>query len=350
MKTKNIFYLTIFAAALLASCTSTTPLQVLQPADMIVPDHIQTIVTLDRSKPEKGFENFLEGLITGENIGQDREGRRFALEGLTSALTRTPRFNVKHTGIEMIGSRGGNSFAAPLPWSEVEDICRDYDGDALVTIETFDSDNSVAYDQRSTKRKDKDGKEYTEISYEADLSLTVRIGWRFYDPKTRVIFDEFTVTQIAHDRATADTREQALRRLISQTSITRDVSFDAGAQYGMRIAPVWITVNRPFYDSGKGEFDSDMARAARFARADQWEDAAQIWQSVIRQADEKTAGRAAFNMAVANERKGLLDSALEWAQRAYTDFNNKKARDYIRDLQIRISDQERLKQQMKEKV
>ncbi len=350
MKTNAVLVFSFFAILLLASCKSTTPLQVLQPAEMTVPDHIQTIVTLDRSKPEKGFENFLEGLITGENIGQDRQGRRFALEGLTSALTRTPRFNVKHTGIEMIGSRGGNSFAAPLPWSEVEQICRDYDGDALVTIETFDSDNSVSYDERRTKKKDKEGNEYTEVNYEARLAMTVRIGWRFYDPKTRVIQDEFTVIQNARDQATAETRDRALRRLLDQTSITRTVSFDAGAQYGMRIAPVWITVNRPFYDSGKKQFDADMARAARFARADQWEEAAQIWQSVIRQADEKTAGRAAFNMAVANERKGLLDSALEWAQRAYTDFNNKKARNYIRDLQIRISDQERLRQQMKEKV
>ena len=350
MKTNIILPIVVFAVILLASCSPTTPLQVLQPAEMVVPDHVQTIVTLDRSKPEKGFENFLEGLITGENIGQDREGRRFALEGLTSALTRTPRFDVKHTGIEKTGSRGGNSFAAPLPWSEVEQLCRDYGGDALVAIETFDSDNSVAYEEERNKRKDEDGNEYTEISYEAELNMAVRIGWRFYDPKSRVILDEFTVIQNARDFASDDTKDEALRRLIDQTTITRDVSFDAGAQYGMRIAPVWITVNRPFYDSGKGKFDDEMARAARFARADQWEEAAQIWRNVIRQADAKTAGRAAFNMAVANERKGLLDSALEWAQRAYTDFNNKKARNYIRDLQIRISDQERLKEQMKDRV
>lgn len=350
MKTKIILLAINSAIFLLAGCTSTTPFQVLQPAEMVVPDHIRTVVTVDRSKPEKGFENFLEGLFTGEGIGQDRNGRKFALEGLTNALTRTPRFDVKHTGIEMIGSRGGNSFAAPLPWEEVEKICRDYNGDALVTVETFDSDNSVSYREQRNKRKDKDGKEYTEIRHEAELDMTVRIGWRFYDPKTRIIQDEFTTIQHATDRATDDTRDKALRRLTNQTTVTRDVSYDAGVQYGMRIAPVWITVNRPFYSTGKKEYGTDMEQAARFAKADKWEDAAKIWQNVIRNADAKTAGKAAFNMAVANERKGLLDSALEWAQRSYTDFGNKKARNYIYDLQIRISDQARLKQQIKEKV
>ncbi len=349
MKTNRI----MAAAAILlslAACTPSAPLQVLQPAQMVIPDHIRVIATVDRSKPEKGFENFLEGLLTGENIGQDRQGRRYALEGLAQSLTRTPRFEVKSTGLELVGSRGGNSFATPLDWSEVERICRDYAADAIVTIETFDTDNRVSYSERREKRKDKDGKEYVQIRFDARLDMTARLGWRFYDPKTRTIQDEFVTIAQASDTQTADSKEQALRRLYDQSSITRNIGYDAGARYGMRIAPVWITVNRPFYSSGKGAFDAEMERAARFAKADRWQDAAPIWQTVVRQADDKTAGKAAFNLAVANERAGLLTSALEWAQRSYTDFGNKKARNYIRNLQQRISDQERLRQQLKEKV
>ena len=114
MKPKFLLLFSAFSAILFSACSPTIPLQVLQPADMIVPEHIQTIVTVDRSKPEKGFSNFLEGLVTGEDIAQDREGRKAALQGLTDALSRTPRFTVKHSGVELIGSKGGNSFAAPL--------------------------------------------------------------------------------------------------------------------------------------------------------------------------------------------------------------------------------------------
>ncbi len=350
MKSKFLFFSTVIIAILFQACSPTIPLQVLQPADMIVPEHIQTIVTVDRSKPEKGFSNFLEGLITGENIAQDRNGRKAALEGLTASLTKTPRFSVKHSGMELIGSRGGNSFAAPLDWREVEKICRDYGAQALVTIETYDSDNSINYTTRQEKYK-KDGKELTRTKYDGRLDMTIRMGWRFYDPKAKVILDEYTTMDQESDTRTGDSQDEVRRYLESQTSIARDASRVTGANYGMRIAPVWITVNRTFYDDAKGNAATKMEQASRFAKADQWDKSAEIWRAIASSpTDEKTAGKAAFNMAVAHERAGRLESALEWAQRSYTEFGNKKARTYIMDLKNRISDQERLKQQMKEKV
>ena len=350
MKPKFLLLFSTFIAILFSACSPTIPLQVLQPADMIVPEHIQTIVTVDRSKPEKGFSNFLEGLVSGEAIAQDREGRKAALQGLTDALSRTPRFTVKHSGVELIGSKGGNSFAAPLEWGEVEKLCRQYNAQALVTIETYDSDNNISYNTRQEKYK-KDGKELTRTKYDARLDMTIRIGWRFYDPKARVIIDEYTATDQENASRTGDTQDAARRSLQSQTSISRDASKAAGAKYGMRIAPVWITVHRNFYDSGKGSAGDKMAEAARFAKADQWEKAAEIWRALLTTSvDSKTAGRAAYNLAVANERAGQLESAVEWAQRAYTQYGNKKGQSYIVDLKNRISDQARLQQQMKEKV
>ncbi len=347
----NIFSLSLVVlSVILSSCGSTIPLQVLQPAEMVVPSHIQTIAIIDRSKPEEGFLNFLEGTISGEEIGQDRTGRKFALDGLAKALTRTPRFLVKHTGIELTGSKGGNSFAPPLDWKQVEKICRDYQADALVAIESFDSDNNISYSLQSEKVK-KDGKETIKNYYNARLDLTIRIGWRFYDPKAKVILDEFTTYDQANDTRRGDTKEQALRYLGSQSNITKDLSNLVGTSYGMRIAPVWITVNRDFYKSGKGEATAKMEQAARFAKADQWKEAAEIWRALTSSAiDAKTAGRAAYNLAVASERTGNLESAVDWAQQSYTRFGNKKALRYVDILNQRISDQKRLEKQLKTKA
>ncbi|MBK7407804.1 MAG: hypothetical protein IPJ40_06820 [Saprospirales bacterium] len=99
----------------LQSCMHSTTLQVLQPADMRIPEHLTTIATIDRSKPSNGFVNVLEGLFTGETIGQDKRGRLRALDGLTHSLTRTPRFQVKPTDIELEGTNTGNNMAPPLP-------------------------------------------------------------------------------------------------------------------------------------------------------------------------------------------------------------------------------------------
>ncbi|MBK6994268.1 MAG: hypothetical protein IPH31_04855 [Lewinellaceae bacterium] len=80
----------------LASCTRNTTLRVLQPAQMTLPEHITTVAIVDRSKPSNGWSNFLEGLFTGEEIGQDRRSRQTAVDGLTNALTRSAFSGEKH--------------------------------------------------------------------------------------------------------------------------------------------------------------------------------------------------------------------------------------------------------------
>lgn len=344
---KLLFLVSILSSIFLASCTSTIELQMLQPADLFMPEHLQTIALADRSRPAKGFNNVVEGLVTGEGIGQDRRGRMRALEGLALTLTRTPRFDVKSTNIEMEGSPSGNSFPAPLPWAEVDRICGQYRADALITMELYDSDNYISTELRKDKKKDKEGNEYTEQYYVADMRTQVRIGWRLYDRQKRHIIDQFTGTEDASSDARGDTEEAAKGNLPAQEAITQDVSFAAGELYGMRIAPVWVTISREWYTNGKGEARTNMERAARYARTGEWEQASDIWMSVVNTAaDPKNRGRAAYNMAVANEREGKLRAALQWARRAYTDFGNKKAQTYTDIIRQRIFDQERVEEQM----
>ena len=350
MKTLIHFLSIIHSGILLAACGSTTPLQILQPAEMSIPDHIEVIATVDRSKPEKGWLGVLEGAVTGENIGQDPAGRRSAVDGLNNALTRTPRFTVKTTGIELTGSKDGGHMAAPLPWSEIESICSRYDADAVVTIEHYDSDNMLSTRTSTEKSKDKDGKEIIRQVFNTDRRVSVTMGWRLYDPKNRVIMDEHVTRQETNNSGRGYSEQAALNDLPDQERIVRDVSYQAGVVYGMRIAPVWVNVNRTFYKKGKGKNNatSQMEKAGRHAQSGEWDKAAEIWRAISQNApDEKTGGMAAINMAVANEREGKLNYALEWAQKAYSQFGFKPARNYIRTLEQRINDQNKLNMQLK---
>jgi hypothetical protein len=345
--TGNLLLLPALLLLFFSSCTSTTSLRVLQPAEMKLPDHISKVATIDRSKPSKGFVNVLEGLFTGEAINQDRRGRENALDGLTYSLTRTPRFEVKPTDVIYEGSSAGGSMAPPLPWPEIDRICNNYGADAVLAIESYDSDifsNSSSYEE---KYKDKEGVERVRVRWRADAEVGVRIGWRFYDPKNKIILDEFTA--FANDRfsATGNSRQQALNNLPDLAYRTFDVSRAAGELYGMRVAPVWVNVGRTFFTKGKKGYKEDMKQAARYANSGAWERAAGVWSDLVASADTKTAGRAAHNMAVASEVSGKLDLALEWANKAYQDFNNKASREYIYILEQRMNDERKVDYQLK---
>ncbi len=324
----------------LVSCTRNTTLRVLQPAQMTLPEHITTVAMIDRSKPANGWSNFFEGLLTGEQIGQDRRSRQTAMDGLTNALTRTPRFQVKSTGIELAGSKAGGRMPAALDWTEIDKICRDYGSNAVVSIESFDSDNSSRAWPVSETKKDKTGKKYTITTYRSQQRTGVRIGWRLYDPKTKIILDEYVTDDFLERNGSGNTERAALNNLPSQLNVTRDVAYNVGIEYGARIAPIYVNVSRAYYHKAKG-FKSQMKAAATHLADRDIEKATNIWKKVIAQAgkvNKKASGRAAFNMAVAAEINGNSELALEWATKSYQDYGNKKAREYINVIKQRQND------------
>lgn len=346
------FLLLLCSAAFFApSCMRHTSLTVLQPAEMKLPDHISRVAVIDRSKPSKGWVSILEGIVTGEAIGQDKRSREEAVSGLTNILTRTPRFRVIGTGVEMTGSKGGVNLPEPLEWSQIEKICMDYGADAVVAIESFDSNNSSSARRVESKSKDKSGKEIINVHYDANQRTSVRMGWRMYDPKQKVILDEFVTDDYLEKTATGSTERAALSNLPSQVNVTRDVGYIAGKHYGMRIAPVYVEVDRNYYGKAK-HYKAQFKQAARFASSDNWDKAAEIWKRIEATATEnkKARGRAAYNMAVASELKGNLDLALEWAQKGWTAYGNKQARNYVSVIKRRQNDARKVDYQMNKKV
>ncbi len=73
-----------------------------------------------------------------------------------------------------------------------------------------------------------------------------------------------------------------------------------------------------------------------------------IYRKYVNDPDSKIAGYACYNMALASEVFGEFDIALDWAQRAYSEYRLKAARDYINTIERRIRDAEALKRQMNE--
>jgi hypothetical protein len=159
MKTsKNYSFLLIICLGLfIASCSTTsTSVQVLVPAEITVPHHIKKLAIANRSLPAKGeqFSNFIEGFLTGESIWGDKEGSKRCIEGLANKLNSSPRFGatISHTSLKGTGTR---EFSVPLQWNMVNNICKQYNADALILLETFDSNIAFKTDKkiRTLKRK-----------------------------------------------------------------------------------------------------------------------------------------------------------------------------------------------------
>jgi hypothetical protein len=77
--------------------------------------------------------------------------------------------------------------------------------------------------------------------------------------------------------------------------------------------------------------------AKRRAQTGDWQGAAALWEQELSNQDPKIAGRAYYNMAIINEINGDLESAMDWASKAYSDYNVKPALRYLNALKYRSS-------------
>ena len=340
---KKIF-ITLLIASLLSSCiTSSVVLDVQRPADITVSQDIQNVVIANRSRPSKAnlAGNIVEGLISGEGIGHDRQGAEYCIEGLSDMLVRSERYTLKNpVGIQLKGT-GTAAFPAPLNWKEVSSICASYNAEALLVLETFDSDSRIIVGKPITRTRKKKGKKVKELRYPATLIMDIQSGWRIYNVQNKNIVDENRFTEQKDFIAYGSSPEEAISRLPSKSIAIKESGIFAGQQYGFRISPMWVKVRRTYF-TGK---HSDLKLAKGYVKSGDWDAAIEIWKALVNNLDKKIARRSTYNMALASEIKGGLDTAIEWANKA-KELGEKKAYNYINILHIRKMNEEKIKQQL----
>lgn len=343
MKNLIILLVIVFVLALPSCKTSSVYTNVLVPAEINVPQHIQTVGIVNRSLPAKGegWQNFLEGFLTGESIMADRQGSYNVCKGLSFKVNTNPRFKAILMEGEDLRGTGTKEFPVPLSWGEVDALCKKYKLDAIVSLETFDSDIRLKKRSREVERK-VDGEVRVVTEYLADLSIRVNAGWRIYDNVTKHIIDQNVFYDEKAWGSDGPTPEHAMRDLPSKRSAVNEAGYFAGEMMGIRISPNWVRVSRYYYTKG----DDSFKRAKAFVKVNKWKEAVKIWSKVVNNSDPKAAGRACHNMALAAEMEGNLEIALEWSEKAYSNFGIKKERRYINELNLRKMEKERLKEQL----
>ncbi len=345
MKTKFTNYLLLISLMLVfASCrTSSIQVEMLRPATISFPKQIRQVGIINRSLPSKsqGFKNFLEGFVTGESIGADREGSQECMRGLASGLNSNPRLTA--VVIEGVDYRGTGTAEWPefLDWRDVNDLCSRFRVDAIVALETFDSDVRLRQGSRQVERVI-DKKKVMVTEFTGDLRLVVRSGWTIYQPQGRQIIDRNAFFDEMEWNKTGVSPEDVMRKFPSKRAAINESGRFSGEKYAVRISPTWMTESRSYYRKANDEF----IQAANYVKRGNWKDAISIWRRYARDKDPKVAGRANFNMALASEVEGNLPVALEWANRAWMEYGLKKARNYTSLLRNRIQQQEMLDKQM----
>lgn len=327
----------------MACSTSNTQFEVLRPADISLPKNISKFLVINRYRPakENRLGNVIEGFLSGEQIGLDRQGADAALNGLSEFMSRSPRYTTFRCPEELPGS-GTAWFPPPLTAEVVANLCKKYNCDALVALEAFDTDKRIT-NRREERTRSEGGKNIKYMAFIAQEDMTATIGWRVYSADGTQLLDEHRMNHNQSWSREGTSESNAQSKLPDNYQAVREIGMGAGKVYAKRITPQFEMVTRAYYVKG----DKAMSDAKKNVKVKDWTKARELWKGLQSHPEAKVKGRAAFNLAVSYEQEDNIEEAIRWATTAFKDHGFKKAEKYLQSLEMRRSELKRLEQQMK---
>ncbi|HPC98978.1 MAG TPA: DUF6340 family protein [Bacteroidales bacterium] len=338
---KKYLWLMLVAGLLLSCKTQQLYLNVTEPAVVTLPPGVHSAGIVDRSEASKEAKalDAIDKVLTLEGAGLDRAGADAAIEGLASKLvadgriTELKRINEKFDAVHLAGP-----FPPPIDWTVVDRVCSENSVDILFSLEAFDTDTRINYQViKGGPPKTLLGA-VTGVEHRADMQTLVKTAWRIYYPSRQTVLDEFPVVHSLNFSATGLTPVVAAAALIDRKEAVKKVGIRAGEIYASRIIPYQIEVERDYYVKGTDNFRTAM----RKARTGKWDEAGDLWRKETQNPSGKIAGRAHYNMAIIEEINGNLPAAREWAEKAYENYNLRKALKYVRIIENRMRENELL--------
>ena len=324
MKRSRIL-LPLLAVAFLMLAAPSMNFNVLIPALIDIPDHIEKAAMIDRTLIEDETSNVFEAVLTGELIGEDKLATQILMDGVYAMIENSATIKlIRTTEVYTGGSSFSAAFPEPISWEKIDSLCEKYQVDAIVAIEKFDSDFIIVPGVNQT--------------------ATVKAGIRMYDPASKSIVDQYQYRHEESFGSGALSIEAAINGLISKNAAIKEASYEAGIEYGRRLSPSWYRISREYYRRSKG--DDVFAEGARMMEVNNWEAAKEALFQALETGHRKTKGRAAHNLAVVFEIEGNLGEAKAWAQEAWGKYKNKDSRDYLYDLNRRINETARVDEQL----
>ena len=330
----------------MASCTSTKQLTIstIEPSPVDFSYQIKKIGIVNSSKMSllKGYNTRLEQLIYMEEKWLSEKGTEAALTGLFDELVEDERFDT----VQILEKKGHSVDFGTSPsvdtWKRIAAICEENDVDAIFSLSTHHTETQFSLKKTKIEERGMLRRKAKMSGQEITLETLIENGWRIYDPKQRVLVDEFT----SHDQVVATAKGvssvDALQAIDNRRETLLEQSMGSGNSYAQRIRPSKLEVKRNYYVLGTKNFEL----ACDKIQNGSYDEAIQLWEKEIANPKPRLSSRACYNLAVLSEFNGNVNEAMGWATKSYQLFKQDVTLDYITTLERRQAEIDVLKLQM----
>jgi len=324
---KRVLYALLLIPLLISGCSKYgyVSLNYPQAPQAYFPEDVNQIAIVNRSlvNEENAESRTLEAIATSEIGGSDRLASDECIKGVyeeAKALNGTEVIIPRQLRLYGTGTR---EMPELLDWNLVAEICESEGSDALLVLETFDSNTDLLLSTATEQVAAIISSGAPKSTLPGQIKMNVVCYWRLYHPGTKSIIDQYRHSSYY----TFDTKGGVL----PPTALPQ-TAYAAGIEYIQRFMPGFYVVRRDLYKRTSGSAKHEFEAGYRRAEVANWEGAMEIWEELADHSKQKTAGRACLNIAVANEVLGNTDLALDWAKKSYEYYDDKLGRSYSKVL------------------
>jgi len=324
---KKLFLLLLFVTLVGSGCSKYgyVRLHYPTPPESYLPEEVHSIAAVNRSltAEEDSDSRIVEAIISTEVAGSDLLASDNCIKGVYDGILAMPETELLIPSMVKLFGTGTRELPELLGWEQVERICKAEGADALLVLETFDSNTDLLASTATNQLNSLLSKGALDPNLPGQIKMNVNCYWRLYHPASRKIIDQYQYNSY--------TQFNLHEGLIPPHALP-ETAYNAGRAYIDRFLPSYYTVKRDLYKRTGGSDKHQFMAGYRRAEVANWQEAIEIWHELADHSKAKTAGRACLNIAVANEVLGDTDNALEWAKRSYEIYNDKLGRSYAKIL------------------
>ena len=327
------FGLTVLLLQACASIYTVVEFEVLEPATVSLPEEVSQLIVLNRAPISlNSFEQEdVKGLEEKHLEILDTLIIKSIQRGLLNVFRESPieRF---HRPIWLDERRKDTAKLDDLLLTrrEVDNICRENGGDAIISLEAYSMDYEDHFQSFSDSY-------FTATKY---WEISNIINWSIYLPGSPKPFDSYTMVDTLYFTEVLD--GELIRRYTAAQMLS-EAFYKSGRSYGRYLVPVWSNTSRSIY-KGKEE---ELRKASKLTNKGDWDQAYDIWEGLSK-TDNNTAGaKALYNMAIFHELEDQLDLASRLVDEALQKDTLELIRSYKEEIDTRLLNQKELYKQVR---
>jgi len=299
-------------------------MEIMKPAIFTIPDSVHSVGIINRIG--KGYDSIMFEYSHSGHIISDSTTKYSILTG-NCVESLAQYLNEKNYFTRVINFKDSlNPLIVPgQPLNNQEDLFRSSNSDMLVVL------NDCKF-------------ELTSANLESEVFVTVASLYWILSYKG----DTLSYLYNQCDTLIYDA-DPSLNYLKNRSNALESSSNFLGQNFGTKVIPNWLTVERLYYRSNNAE----MLKAEKFAMKNDWLKAAEIWNKMTKNKNKNIAAKASFNMALACEMEGKINAAIDWLVMSYSillgvnEEHQKNCKRYVDILALRKKEIEKLAVQVR---